>query len=100
MTKKNLSVEATYRVLGRELTHSEALELHKALGSVLNIQPAYQYWPYYTYPRTYYGGMTTTSNSGFYGQGSVTNLASLTTASDNLMEQVAFKSDMVEVIEH
>lgn len=43
--KKNLTVEMTIRVLGKELTRAEAEELHLALGSALG-KSMYYPFPY------------------------------------------------------
>ncbi len=43
MTKKNLTAEVTVKVLGKELTKAEALELHAELTKALGIQPTIQF---------------------------------------------------------
>jgi hypothetical protein len=77
MTKKNLAVEMTIRVLGKELTRAEAEELHLALGNALGKQ---MYYPFHYVPRQPYyhstpvwnatnligGEMTTTGGSDPY----------------------------------
>lgn len=100
MTKKNLGVNATYRVLGKDLSKTEALELYHALRSALNISDVYYpyqpyQYPYNRYPNTFwYGNATTTSSNSL-----LSNDCSLGGQVTSSVDSKPFTSSMVEVID-
>lgn len=92
MTKKNVSVEATYRVLGKELTRAEANELYLALQTALNIKPYYTYtpqWPVPYRPVPYQPWWVSTDPAIY---------RDVTTCSVACLADATFVSNMVEVL--
>jgi hypothetical protein len=96
MTKKNLGVEATFRVLGRELTRAEANELYLALQTALNIQPYYKYTPQWPVPwrPVPYQPWWVSTDPVFYGDGTHT------TCSGNGVTDATYISNVVEVYDN